>query len=149
MRTLRAVVVLLLCAPAFSQTYDVVIRGGRVLDPETGLDAVRDVGIAGEKIARISESPLTGKRTIAVRVGVAPARKLYAGCLGGALVAVAIAAAFEPYALLALLAAPLAVRPVRNVMTRSDPPSLIASLVGTVRFQLALAVLLATAFWIS
>lgn len=92
---------------------------------------------------------VTGKRTIAVRVGAAYARKLYAGCLAGALVAVAIAAAFEPDALLALLAAPLAVRPVRNVMTRSDPPALIAALVGTVRFQLALAVLLATAFWIS
>ena len=54
----------LLCAPALSQAYDVVIRGGRVLDPETGLDAVRDVGIAGQKVARISESPLTGMRTI-------------------------------------------------------------------------------------
>ena len=92
---------------------------------------------------------LAGKRTIAVRVGVAPARALYAGCLAGALVAVAVAAAFEPYALLALFAAPLAVRPVRNVRTRSDPPSLIAALVGTVRFQLALAVLLAFGFWIS
>src|SRR5689334_14543409 len=65
MRILRVVAAcLLLCAPALSQTYDVVIRGGRVLDPETGLDAVRDVGITGQKIARISESPLTGKQTI-------------------------------------------------------------------------------------
>jgi len=62
---LRAIAVwILLCAPALSQTYDVVIRGGRVLDPETGLDAIRDVGITGQKIARISESPLTGKQSI-------------------------------------------------------------------------------------
>jgi N-acyl-D-aspartate/D-glutamate deacylase len=47
-----------------AQSYDVVIHGGRVLDPETGLDGVRDVGIAGGRIARISAEPLTGKRTI-------------------------------------------------------------------------------------
>ncbi len=92
---------------------------------------------------------VAGKRTIAVRVGVGPARTLYAACLVGALVAVAAAAAFEPYALLALLAAPLAMRPVHNVRTRADPPSLIAALVGTVRFQLALSALLAAGLWIS
>ena len=65
MRILRTVAAcILLCVPALSQTYDVVIHGGRVLDPETGLDAVREVGISGQKIARISESPLTGTRTI-------------------------------------------------------------------------------------
>jgi N-acyl-D-aspartate/D-glutamate deacylase len=47
-----------------AQSYDLVIRGGRVLDPETGLDGVRDVGIVGDRIARISAEPLTGKRTI-------------------------------------------------------------------------------------
>lgn len=55
---------ILLCLTASAQNYDVVIHGGRVLDPETGLDAVRDVGISGGKIARVSETPLTGKRTI-------------------------------------------------------------------------------------
>ncbi len=52
---------------AFSQTYDLVIEGGRVLDPETGLDAVRNVGIAQGKIARISADPLDGKRVISAR----------------------------------------------------------------------------------
>ena len=49
----------------------------------------------------------------------------------------------HPWALIALAAAPLAVTPVRLVRTRSDPPSLVAALVGTVRFQLVLAALLA------
>ena len=31
--------------------YDLVITGGRVIDPETGLDAVRNVGIKGDKKA--------------------------------------------------------------------------------------------------
>ena len=47
-----------------SQQYDVVLEGGRVMDPETSLDAVRNVGIQGGKIARISSEPLTGRRVI-------------------------------------------------------------------------------------
>lgn len=50
---------------AFAQArYDVVIHGGRVLDPETSLDAVRDVGIRGRQIVAISEKPLSGARVI-------------------------------------------------------------------------------------
>ena len=32
----------LLCAPAFGQTYDIVLSNGRVMDPESGLDARRN-----------------------------------------------------------------------------------------------------------
>jgi len=52
---------------AWSTSYDLVIRGGRVLDPETGLDAVRDVGINGDRITRVSETPLTGARIVDAR----------------------------------------------------------------------------------
>jgi N-acyl-D-aspartate/D-glutamate deacylase len=53
-------------APAvFAQTrYDIVIHGGRVLDPETSLDAVRDIGIRGNEIVAVSEMPLEGARVI-------------------------------------------------------------------------------------
>jgi len=44
-----------------AQTYDIVLQRGRVMDPESGLDAVRSVGITGNKIAAISEAPLRGK----------------------------------------------------------------------------------------
>lgn len=44
--------------------FDVVIEGGRVLDPETGLDAVRNVGVLNGVIARISADPLHGRRII-------------------------------------------------------------------------------------
>jgi hypothetical protein len=51
---------------AFAQVaYDVVIRGGRVIDPETSLDAVRDIGIRGNRIAAVSEQALSGSRVIA------------------------------------------------------------------------------------
>jgi N-acyl-D-aspartate/D-glutamate deacylase len=49
---------------ASAQTYDVVILGGRVVDPESGLDALRNVGIADGKIARISTDSLAGKRVL-------------------------------------------------------------------------------------
>jgi len=45
-----------LAAPA---TYDLVIKGGRVIDPSLRLDAVRDVAIAGGRIAAV-EASLTG-----------------------------------------------------------------------------------------
>src|ERR1700680_4820053 len=44
-----------------AQTYDIVLQGGRVMDPESGLDAVRSVGISGNKIAAVSANPLRGK----------------------------------------------------------------------------------------
>jgi N-acyl-D-aspartate/D-glutamate deacylase len=50
-------------APA-EEAFDLVIRGGRVVDPESGTDAVRDVGLRGGRIARLSEQPLAGGRVI-------------------------------------------------------------------------------------
>ena len=47
-----------------AQTYDVVILNGRVLDPESNLDAVRSVGITGRTIAAVSTERLTGRTTI-------------------------------------------------------------------------------------
>lgn len=56
-----------------AQQYDVVIEGGRVMDPETGLDAIRNVGIREGRIERISADSLTGRRVIhAAGLVVAP-----------------------------------------------------------------------------
>jgi len=44
--------------------FDLVIVGGRVMDPESGLDGIRNVGITGGKIAAISTAPLQGKTPI-------------------------------------------------------------------------------------
>jgi dihydroorotase len=43
-------------------TYDLIIKGGRVIDPSVGLDAVRDVAIAAGKIAAVAEN-ITGDAT--------------------------------------------------------------------------------------
>ena len=47
-----------------NEIYDVVILNGRVMDPESGLDAVRNIGIRAGKIAAISETVLSAKSTI-------------------------------------------------------------------------------------
>ena len=46
------------------ETFDTVISGGRVMDPETQRDEIADVGIRHGKITRISNTPLTGKLQI-------------------------------------------------------------------------------------
>jgi N-acyl-D-aspartate/D-glutamate deacylase len=51
-------------ALASAQQYDLVIAGGRVIDPETGLDAVRNVGIRDGKIVRVTAETLTAGRVI-------------------------------------------------------------------------------------
>jgi N-acyl-D-aspartate/D-glutamate deacylase len=44
--------------------FDLVILGGRVIDPETKVDAVRNIGIRGGKIAAITSDAITGPHTI-------------------------------------------------------------------------------------
>ena len=45
-------------------SYDIVIANGRVMDPESGLDAVRHVGIQDGKIAVLSENKITGAEVL-------------------------------------------------------------------------------------
>lgn len=57
----------------YDSSYDIVLKGGQVMDPETGLDAIRNVGIRGDRIVEISEAPLSGKTVIdATGLVVAP-----------------------------------------------------------------------------
>lgn len=48
------------------EAYDIVLIGGTVMDPESGLNAVRNVGIRGDRIAIVTEEPLAGAETIDV-----------------------------------------------------------------------------------
>jgi N-acyl-D-aspartate/D-glutamate deacylase len=73
MRTIRLLCLLLVSGFAAAQQFDLVLEGGRVMDPESGLDAIRDVGIRDGKVARISTEPLSGRRVIhATGLVVAP-----------------------------------------------------------------------------
>ena len=64
MRSLILFSFLAISAVAAAQQYDLVLEGGRVMDPETGLDAVRNVGIREGKIVRISSEALNGLRVV-------------------------------------------------------------------------------------
>ena len=68
-RTCRHVVTLfLLCLSALAHggNYNLVLHGGRVMDPESGRDGIYDVGVRDGRVAAISEQPLAGERVIDV-----------------------------------------------------------------------------------
>lgn len=46
--------------------YDILLKGARVIDPFQGIDGVRDIAIAGDKIAALEKSiaPLTAKKVL-------------------------------------------------------------------------------------
>ena len=62
----RILGLLAICTAALSAqvSFDLVLRGGRVIDPESGLDAVRDVAIVANRIAAVSAEGLDGVRSI-------------------------------------------------------------------------------------
>jgi dihydroorotase len=47
---------------AFAATYDLIIKGGRVIDPSVGIDGIRDVAIVSGKIAAV-EANIAGDAT--------------------------------------------------------------------------------------
>ena len=69
MFNIRTFQILLLVMPTFNmhvnaQNYDMVIANGRVVDPETGLDGIRHLGINAGTIKSISTKPLMGAKTV-------------------------------------------------------------------------------------
>jgi len=84
----------------------------------------------------------TGKRTLAVRLGRRRAGRLYVALLIGTAAGVVLVAAVRPWALLALLAAPLAFRPVRLALSDAEGRELLGVLGATGRIQLVVGLLL-------
>jgi 1,4-dihydroxy-2-naphthoate polyprenyltransferase len=97
----------------------------------------------------IPTDAVTGKRTLAVRVGATAARRLFVACYAGSFLAVVVIGLTQPWALLGLLALPLAMAPVRTVLTRTDPPSLVSALVQTSKLEVVLAVLVSVGLCLS
>ena len=72
-RVAGACSLLLVAQFAAAQQYDVVILGGRVMDPETGYDAVANVGVNDGGVAIVTQDAIVGTRTIdAAGLVVAP-----------------------------------------------------------------------------
>lgn len=63
---LATALTLTLAGCAQAPRYDLVLEGGRVMDPASGLDTVLNVGISGGKIAALSPRPLRGQTVVSV-----------------------------------------------------------------------------------
>jgi 1,4-dihydroxy-2-naphthoate octaprenyltransferase len=84
-----------------------------------------------------------GKRTLAVRLGAMATRRFYSGCVTIPYVFVAAIAVARPWALMAFISLPLALRPARRVMAGESGRGLVEVLGVTGRLQLVFGVLLA------
>ncbi|PYO91458.1 MAG: D-glutamate deacylase, partial [Gemmatimonadetes bacterium] len=61
------VIGLLLLLQTSAPVYDRVILGGHVMDPASGLDAIRNVGLQNGRVAVITTNAITGRDTIDAR----------------------------------------------------------------------------------
>jgi 1,4-dihydroxy-2-naphthoate polyprenyltransferase len=86
---------------------------------------------------------VSGKVTLAVRIGAARTRVLYAACALAPFALLIFLAVSRPWAVLAVLAVPLAIPPVRRVLRRAEGRDLVAVLQATGRLQLVFGALLA------
>ena len=123
----------------------------RAFDPAAVLLSV-SLGLLVTGILWINEVPdipadsSVGKRTLVVRLGVERATRVFGGILAAAYLILILAVLFAgltPWALLALLAAPLAAKPWRGLQKAgADPHALIPSNAGMILATLVTGILL-------
>jgi 1,4-dihydroxy-2-naphthoate polyprenyltransferase len=92
----------------------------------------------------IAGDAVVGKRTLAVLLGERATRLAYVALLVVPFAVIALVGMTRPWALLGLLALPLALPPARTVLSGGRGPALIGALQGTGLLTLATGVLLAT-----
>ena len=122
--------------------------------PSLAVGASVPIGLAAcaillvNNLRDIATDTAAGKRTLAVRIGPDATRNLYAWCIASAAAFPLAIGLFAPGALLALCLVPLLRAPIGTVTDpAADPPALVRALVGTARFQLVFAVVLALGLW--
>lgn len=99
--------------------------------------------LVANNLRDIPTDRVSGKRTLAVVLGDRWTRILYAVCTALPFMAVLVLAAPHPWALIALLAAPLSVPPTQKVLNGATGPALIPVLGETGRLQIVYGALLA------
>ena len=125
------------------------------LDRVTGLSVLVAVPVGAAATALLVVNNLrdiptdaaVGKNTLAVRWGPARTRQLYLRLMGLTVAGTIVAFIARPAVLLALLAVPLAISPVRSVAEGSSGSALIGVLGDTGRYQLAWGLLFAAGLW--
>jgi 1,4-dihydroxy-2-naphthoate polyprenyltransferase len=91
----------------------------------------------------IPTDALSGKRTLAVRMGDGATRAMYITLVGGAFAMVPLLALPRPWSLVALLALPAAARPFGRISSVASGMALIPVLLDTARLQMIFGALLA------
>jgi 1,4-dihydroxy-2-naphthoate octaprenyltransferase len=99
--------------------------------------------LVANNLRDIPTDSVTGKRTLAVVLGAQRSRQLYAALVILAFVLAAVSAIATPWALLAFIAVPLAIKSIRVVLSDAVGPALIPVLKGTGQTELLYAVGLA------
>ncbi len=108
-----------------------------------GVGAIASAILVANNLRDIPTDQAHGKRTLAVRLGEARTRTLYAALLAVAIACVLVAGAIHPTALIALLSFALAFPLLRRVLRGALGKDLVPVLSGTGRFELVYAALLA------
>ncbi len=108
-----------------------------------GVGAIASAILVANNLRDIPTDQLHGKRTLAVRLGDARTRQLYAALLSVALVCVLVVGIIHASALVALLSFALAYPLARRVRRGATGAELVPVLSGTGRFELVYATLLA------
>jgi 1,4-dihydroxy-2-naphthoate polyprenyltransferase len=108
-----------------------------------GVGAIASAILVANNLRDIPTDRSHGKRTLAVRLGDARTRRLYAALLAVALAAVVVTGVSHPTALVALLSFVMAYPLLRRVLGGELGKDLVPVLSGTGRFELVYAALLA------
>ena len=98
--------------------------------------------LVANNLRDVPTDAVAGKLTLAVRIGAAATRRLYAALVTLPLIAAVAVAPWHPWALLALGSAPAAVPPLRAVLGGAGGRDLLPVLRDTGRLELVYAVLL-------
>ncbi|MHB8273187.1 MAG: 1,4-dihydroxy-2-naphthoate polyprenyltransferase [Dermatophilaceae bacterium] len=108
-----------------------------------GVGAIASAILVANNLRDIPTDQSHGKRTLAVRLGDARTRRLYAALLTVALACVVVVGIIHPTALVALLSFVLAYPLARRVLRGAMGTDLVPVLSGTGRFEMVYATLLA------
>lgn len=121
-------------------------QAGRISLPalfaSLGIGALACAILVANNLRDIPTDASSGKRTLAVHLGEARTRRVYAGLLAVAGLSIVPILAAHPWASFTFLAAPLALRPLRAVLGGAEGQELVRVLGFTGRLELAYGLLL-------